>query len=64
MFSQAWLHGEGIELPVKMEYDMTLAKRAYELAARWDASRATSDVSELDFKESDLDGFDSNQISM
>ena len=47
-----------------MEYDATLAKQAYELAARWDASRATSDVSELDFEESDLDGFDSNQISM
>lgn len=47
-----------------MEYDTTLATRAYELAARWDASRVTSDVSELDFQESDLDELDSNQISM
>ena len=29
---QAWLHGEGTELPVKMEYDTTLAQQAYDLA--------------------------------
>ncbi|THV01236.1 hypothetical protein K435DRAFT_963588 [Dendrothele bispora CBS 962.96] len=56
----AWFYGEGTSLPVTMEYDTSLAKAAYDLAARWDASRA-SDVSRLDFKESDLDGFDSNQ---
>jgi leukotriene-A4 hydrolase len=46
-----------------MEYDLTLAEQAYTLARRWDASRGTSDLSHLDFKESDLDGFDTNQIS-
>jgi hypothetical protein len=57
------LYGEGLELPVKMEYDTTLAEQSYKLAARWDAAR-TTDASKLNFKESDLDGFDSNQISM
>lgn len=60
---QAWLYGEGLELPVKIEYDMTLAKQAYALAERWDASRSTSDVSQLDFKPTDLDDFNSNQKS-
>ncbi|KAF5361641.1 hypothetical protein D9758_007285 [Tetrapyrgos nigripes] len=56
----AWFYGEGTSLPVKMEYDTSLAKAAYELATRWDASRST-DVSKLEFKENDLDSFDSNQ---
>lgn len=30
--SKAWLHGEGTELPVKMEYDTSLAQQAYDLA--------------------------------
>lgn len=42
---------------------MSLAKQAYALAEKWDASRSTEDVSQLDFKESDLNGLDSNQIS-
>ncbi|KAH9836660.1 metalloprotease [Rhodofomes roseus] len=58
----AWLYGEGTELPVKMQYDTTLAEQAYTLATKWDASRHTSDVSSLPFTESDLDGFGSNQI--
>ncbi|TFK38633.1 peptidase family M1-domain-containing protein [Crucibulum laeve] len=57
----AWLYGEGHELPVKMKYDMTLAEKAYDLAARWDAAR-TSDIAQLDFKETDLDDFNGNQI--
>ena len=61
---QAWLYGEGIELPVKMEYDISLAEQAYKLAERWDASRNISDVSQLDFKGKDLDGFNSNQIGI
>ena len=56
------MYGEGIDLPVKMEYDMTLAEQAYKLAERWDASRSVSDVSQLDFANGDLDGLDSNQI--
>lgn len=61
-YPQAWFYGEGLELPVKMEYDLTLAEAAYALAERWDASRKTI-VSKLDFNESDLKDFDSNQIS-
>lgn len=56
----AWFYGEGIELPVKMEYDLSLAETAYKLAARWDAARS-SDVAKLDFKDTDLDSFNSNQ---
>ncbi|KAH7884099.1 hypothetical protein F5I97DRAFT_1930308 [Phlebopus sp. FC_14] len=58
-----WLFGEGITLPVPIEYDMTLAHQAYALAQRWDKSR-TTDVSELTFKKTDLDGMDANQISV
>lgn len=46
-----------------MEYDLSLAKQAYELATRWDKARETADVSHLEFKETDLDDFNSNQIS-
>ncbi|EEB94219.1 hypothetical protein MPER_07004, partial [Moniliophthora perniciosa FA553] len=56
----AWFYGEGTELPVKMEYDTSLAKSAYDLAERWQKS-ASTDVSKLEFKETDLDGFNSNQ---
>ncbi|EJD04499.1 leukotriene-A4 hydrolase [Fomitiporia mediterranea MF3/22] len=55
-----WFFGEGLTLPVEMEYDTTLAQQAYELAARWDSSR-DKDVSTLDFKSSDLENFDTNQ---
>ncbi|EKM60600.1 uncharacterized protein PHACADRAFT_246632 [Phanerochaete carnosa HHB-10118-sp] len=56
----AWLHGEGIELPVKMEYDTTLAQQAYDLAEKWDKSRSVSDPIQT-FKESDIACFNSNQ---
>ncbi|KAG6829889.1 hypothetical protein H0H92_003022, partial [Tricholoma furcatifolium] len=58
----AWFYGEGQHLPVEMEYDTSLAKEVYALASRWDAARSISDIAHLDFKESDLKGFDSNQI--
>lgn len=58
----AWFYGEGLELPVKMEYDLTLAEQAYSLAERWNSSRDTLDMAQLNFKESDLNEFDSNQI--
>ncbi|KAF8885226.1 leukotriene-A4 hydrolase [Gymnopilus junonius] len=57
----AWFYGEGVQLPVHLEYDLTLAEKAYKLAERWDAARQT-EVSHLDFKESDLKDFNSNQI--
>ncbi|TRM61567.1 hypothetical protein BD626DRAFT_549145 [Schizophyllum amplum] len=55
-----WFYGEGMELPVKMEYDTSLAEAAYGLAARWDSAR-TSEVDTLDFTADDLTTFDSNQ---
>ncbi|KAF8633192.1 hypothetical protein AX15_001489 [Amanita polypyramis BW_CC] len=58
----AWLHGEGLELPVTLVYDMTLAENAFTLADRWDNSRSVVDISQLDFKQSDLEGLDANQI--
>ncbi|KAH6904902.1 leukotriene-A4 hydrolase [Coprinopsis sp. MPI-PUGE-AT-0042] len=56
----AWLYGEGVNLPVKMEYDTTMAKEAYDLAERWDSARSV-DRSRLRFKESDLDNLNTNQ---
>ncbi|BGP27644.1 Leucyl aminopeptidase yscIV [Rhodotorula toruloides] len=59
----AWLNGEGTELPVKMEYDTTLADRAYALASSWNSSRSLS-PSDLanKFSKSDLEGMSSTQI--
>jgi len=57
----AWLYGEGLKLPVELQYDTTLAKQAFELAAEWDASRDTP-VKDLAFKASDLKEFNTNQI--
>ncbi|KAG8961519.1 hypothetical protein FRC03_005284 [Tulasnella sp. 419] len=58
----AWLHGEGLELPEEINYDTSLADKAYDLAHRWDESRHISDPSKLDFSAADLEGFTSNQI--
>ena len=43
-----------------MELDLTLARRAYALADRWDAARAI-DISKTSFSAADMDGFNSNQ---
>lgn len=53
-----WLRGTGLELPVKMEYDTTLADAAYNLSAKWDAARKKG---EFGFSSSDLDNFTSSQ---
>jgi len=45
-----------------MEYDLTLAWKAYQLAEKWDSAREI-ETPELDFQESDLKDFSSNQIS-
>lgn len=58
-----WFYGEGETLPFEPQFDTTLAQKAYELASRWDTSRTIDSVADLPFKESDLEGFDSNQIS-
>ncbi|CAE6493395.1 unnamed protein product [Rhizoctonia solani] len=57
---QAWLYGEGTKLPVEIEYDTTLAEKAYQLAAKWDQSRGI-EVGNLSFSAKDLDDFSSNQ---
>jgi leukotriene-A4 hydrolase len=58
---QAWFYGEGVTLPVKLEYDLTLVNASYSLADRWNASRDIDDLTKLDFKPSDLDDLNSNQ---
>ncbi|GAA5863563.1 hypothetical protein JCM3774_006527 [Rhodotorula dairenensis] len=59
----AWFNGEGLELPVKMEYDTSLADRAYSLASAWNDSRTLS-ASDLanKFSPSDLHGWSATQI--
>jgi leukotriene-A4 hydrolase len=44
-----------------MEYDLTLATAANNLADRWNASRSVADQNQLDFKSSDLDELNSKQ---
>jgi leukotriene-A4 hydrolase len=58
--SQAWLYGEGVELPVQEEFDLTLAKQAYALADRWDLARAI-DISKTSFSADDMNDFSSSQ---
>ena len=52
-----------MKLPVEMVYDTALAREAFSLAERWDASRTEADVSKLDFQESDVASFNANQKS-
>ena len=56
----AWLHGEGLELPVRMEYDQTLAAEAFALAARW--IKAIGDGVDGAFAASDMQGWNANQV--
>ncbi|KAG5651841.1 hypothetical protein H0H81_007217 [Sphagnurus paluster] len=58
----AWFNGEGLKLPVELDYDLTLAQEAYALAARWDAARATAEITQLNFTPEDLKDFTANQI--
>lgn len=59
-----WLHGEGFELPVRMEYDDTLARDAYKLADRWvkavDQSKSRAEVADK-FGPHDMEGWNANQ---
>ena len=61
--TQAWFYGEGVTLPTKLEYDLTLVTAANDLADRWNASRDIDDPADLDFQPSDLDKLDSKQRS-
>ncbi|GAA6008260.1 hypothetical protein JCM10207_000057 [Rhodosporidiobolus poonsookiae] len=60
---EKWFNGEGLELPVKMEYDLSLAQACYDLASSWSSSRGLPH-SELTarFKPSDLDGWSATQV--
>ncbi|KAF9526415.1 leukotriene-A4 hydrolase [Crepidotus variabilis] len=58
---EGWLYGEGTHLPVKMTYDLSLAEKAYHLAERWH-NAAKDGSSAPDFKPSDIQDFNSNQI--
>jgi len=55
---EAWLHGDGLDLPVDIKYDTSMADKAYDLAKRWDAARKEDTI---DFSAKDLEGFSSNQ---
>ncbi|CCO33323.1 leukotriene-A4 hydrolase [Rhizoctonia solani AG-1 IB] len=57
---QEWLHGQGTKLPVKIDYDTTLAENSYQLAAKWDELPGV-EVANLPFSAEDLQGFSSNQ---
>ncbi|ELU40820.1 leukotriene-A4 hydrolase [Rhizoctonia solani AG-1 IA] len=48
------------QLPAKIEYDTTLAEKAYQLAAKWDESRGV-EAGSLPFSAKDLQEFSSNQ---
>lgn len=57
---EAWFHGTGTQLPVKMEFDTTLADGAYRLAERWEAAR--KETGKLDFSSEDVKDFTSGQL--
>ncbi|KDQ17535.1 hypothetical protein BOTBODRAFT_172006 [Botryobasidium botryosum FD-172 SS1] len=59
---EAWFYGEGMDLPVDIKYDTSLADVAYQLAEKWDKSRSTEDVSALQFGAPDIASFGSQQI--
>ncbi|KAM0789581.1 hypothetical protein ACM66B_000390 [Microbotryomycetes sp. NB124-2] len=58
----AWLYGEGPDLPVKMRYDTSLADKAYALAQKWNDARDGDAWAQ--FEESDVGGWSSNQVGM
>lgn len=59
----AWLHGEGLELPVKLEYNETLAVEAFALAARWEQAIAQQvPVGDSQFSPRDMEGWNTNQV--
>lgn len=59
----AWLHGEGIDLPIKMHYNDTLAKQSFHLADRWASLiKAKQAPSEGGFKHDDIAAFDTDQL--
>lgn len=53
----SWLNGEGLTLPVKLEFDTSLADASYALANRWNAARKST--SKLKFSSKDIADFSS-----
>lgn len=58
----AWLYSESAELPVQMEYDMSLAKASIALAGKWDTARGSSGSSL--FSKHDISTFSARQVSL
>ncbi|KAF8329435.1 uncharacterized protein EI90DRAFT_3145933 [Cantharellus anzutake] len=58
----AWLYGDGLDLPVDVPYDTSRANDAYLLATRWNLSRTEHDVTKLPFSKTDLSAFNTHQI--
>ncbi|CDU23791.1 related to leukotriene-A4 hydrolase [Sporisorium scitamineum] len=59
----AWFHGEGLELPVKMEYDTTLAEQAFSLASRWiQVIEGHTSLERAHFTREDIKGWNANQV--
>ncbi|KAJ9476995.1 Leucine aminopeptidase 2 [Pseudozyma hubeiensis] len=59
----AWFHGEGLELPVKMEYDTTLAEQAFSLAGRWiQVIDGHTTLESAKFGPTDIKGWNANQV--
>ncbi|GAA6041801.1 hypothetical protein JCM8097_007167 [Rhodosporidiobolus ruineniae] len=60
---EAWMNGEGLELPVKMEYDLSLATACYDLAGRWQSARTASKADLLaQFSKADIASFNATQV--
>lgn len=59
----AWLYGEGLELPVKMEYDTSLAEQAFSLASRWiQVIDGHATLENAKFRPADIKGWNANQV--
>ncbi|GAA5821062.1 hypothetical protein JCM11251_001944 [Rhodosporidiobolus azoricus] len=61
---EKWINGEGLELPVKMDYDLTLATACYELASHWASARSASqsDLENRFSYERDISKFSATQV--
>lgn len=58
----AWLHGEGMELPVPLTYDETFAQAAFALAGRWEKAIAEGVDATSVFSRGDMEGWNANQV--
>lgn len=56
----AWLYGEGLTLPVDMNFDTTLADKCYDLASRWNSRPEDTTT----FSTDDISTFSSTQVGL